>query len=263
MTLTLVVRQTLRESLRNREFPSTVATCCLAFGIAGLLAGWLGGAAGIGLPELLLGVASLTVPFLGLQLGYETLARRREDGRLRLLLAQPVSRPTLLAGSYLAKFLVLGLAICLGLVATMVGHAITGEFVVPEYVVTFAAGALLLGTAYVGLSVGASAASRTTRSGNVTVLGCYLLFLGLWRILPHAIVLLANEMSFPETFPPWVDLVAGLSPSVAFERLFGFYGVWFFEAEQYTSTEFSVAVLLGWALVLPAVGLWRFVRTDL
>lgn len=263
MNVRLVATQLLTESTRNRELPSVAATFFVAFAIVGLVAGWLGGSASIGLSGLLVGAAALSVPLFGLQLGYGTIAPRRVDGRLRLVLAQPVSRRTLVAGSYVAKVVVLAVAIVAGVAGALVGHAITGDPRVPAFLARFVLATLLLGVAYVGLSVGTSAAGRTTRWGNFTIVGCYLLFLGPWRILPYVAVALANGMAFPPTFPAWADLVAGLSPSVAFERLFGFYGYRFFTASAYTSRGFSVAVLLGWSLLPPALGLWRFVRTDL
>lgn len=264
MSSRLVARQVLRESLRNREALGLVVFSCLAFGVVGLVVGVVGALPEpFGLRQLLLAVAVLFVPIVSLQVGFETIADRRQDGRLRLLLAQPVSRPALVLGSYVGKVLVLAGALLAGVLAALGAHAVAGEPEVPAYVGEFLLATILLGTAYVGLAIGTSAASRTTRWGTVTILGCYLLFLGPWRILPHAVVIARNGLRMPETFPPWVDLVAGLSPTVAFERLFDVHGAWFFVAERYTSPRFSVAVLLGWALLVPAVGLWRFVRTDL
>lgn len=269
MTVRLVARQVLRESVRNRDFPTVVAAISTLFCVGGGLAGYLVPRSELlDFSHVLLGAAVVAVPFFGLQLGYQTVGRRREDGRLRLLLAQPISRSTFVAGSYAGKLVVLAVAIVFGVGGALVGHAITGDVVVPEFLTRFALATLLLGAAYVGISVGLSAAFRTTRWADGALLLVFLLSLGPWRILPHAAFVASKgiatrEIVLPATFPAWVDLVAGLSPTVAFERLLGFHGMYVFTAEQYTSTQFSIAVLLCWALLAPALGIWRFGRTDL
>lgn len=263
MNLALVVKQSLREAVRGHQVTVLAAMFGIVFGAVGLLVGSFDPGNTDSLRDLLLVATALVVPLVCLMLGNPVVAKKREDGRLRLLLGQPIARQTFVLGSYVANAIVLAAASVLGLAAALAGHAVLGGVAVPAFAGPLAIGTIGLGTAYLGLAVGISAASSTTKWATLNMLGIYLLLVGLWRIVPYFAVFASNGFSFPEGIPAWADLLAGLSPSVAFERLFGFYGVEFATAQSYTSTEFSVAVLLGWTVAVPAVGVWRFVRTDL
>lgn len=264
MSWLLVARQTIRESVRGKELASLVALFVLMFGSVGMLvANGSSGDATDALLDILLIAGGLIVPIAGLMLGQPLISAKREDGRLRLLFGQPISRTSLVLGSYVATILVLAASLSAGVAAATLGYLALGGDLAAEELGAFLAGTIGLGVAYLGFAVAASAASRTTRWATFNMLGVYLLFLGIWRMAPHGVLFFANGLSFPDEIPPWVDLLSGLSPSVAFERLFGFDGLGFFVAEHYTDPAFSVAVLVAWAVVLPAIGLWRFHSLDL
>lgn len=262
MSVRLVARATLRESNRGMELPLLVAMFAALFAVVGVLSGASSGSVG-DLVDILAAVCALVVPIVGLMLGQPAIAAKREDGRLRLLFGQPIGRTGYLAGTYLAKAIVLLLALAAGVIGAIVAFVGVGGSFAVDPVLRLAAWTALLGLAYLGLAVAFSATSRTTRWATFNMLGLYLGLVFVWRLAPHLVLLLGNGLSFPETVPPWVDLVSGLSPSVAFERLLGFNGVEFFEATNYTSTEFSLAVLAVWIVLIPALGCWRFVSTDL
>lgn len=262
MSVFLVARLALRESHRGRELPLLLAMYGLLFGLIGALVGF----STDGPEELvaILGaVTALTLPIVGLMLGQPTVAARREDGRLRLLFGQPISRTSLVVGMYLAKALVVVAAFGIGVLATMIVFTAVGGSLDVGSILRFGVWGCLLGLAYLGIAMAFSAASETTRWSTFNMLGLYLALVFVWRLAPHLVLLATNGLSFPETIPPWVDLVSGLSPSVAFERLLGFNGFEFFEASHYLSTEFSLAVLAGWIIVIPLLGILRFRSADL
>lgn len=263
MSWFLVARQSVRESVRSRELLSLVALFGLMFGAVGLLVATnSSGDATDDLVNILLVASGMIVPIAGLMLGQPAISAKREDGRLRLLFGQPISRTELVVGSYVGNAIVLAASLCAGVAATVVGYLVLGGTLDGQQVGAFLLGSIGLGVAYLGFSIAASAASRTTRWATFNMLGVYLLFIGIWRMGPHAVLFFSNGMTFPDEIPAWVDLIAGLSPSVAFERLFGFDGIEFFEASSYTSPEFSVAVLVVWAVVFPVIGLLRFRSID-
>lgn len=262
MTWSLVVRATLRESNRGRELPLLVGMFAALFAVVGLLVGTASGVTGE-LVDVLAVVCGLVVPIVGLMLGQPAIAAKRQDGRLRLVFGQPVGRTGFLLGTYLAKAVVLVVALAAGVVGGVVAFVAVGGSLEVDPVGGLLAWTALLGLAYLGLAIAFSAASRTTRWATFNMLGLYLALVFVWRLAPHLVLLASNGFSFPGTIPAWVDLVSGLSPSVAFERLLGFHGFAFFEATQYTSTAFGLAVLAVWILLVPALGLWRFVSTDL
>lgn len=260
----LVAKQSVRESFRSRELLSLVALFGLMFGAVGLLVGNnSSGNATDDLVDILLVASGLIVPIAGLMLGQPAISAKREDGRLRLLFGQPISRTALVLGSYVGNVIVLAASLCAGVAAAVVGYLALGGGLDVQQIGAFLLGSIGLGVAYLGFSIAASSASRTTRWATFNMLGVYLLFIGIWRMGPHAVLFFSNGMTFPGEIPGWADLVAGLSPSVAFERLFGFDGIEFFEASSYTGAEFSVVVLAAWALVFPMIGLLRFRSADL
>lgn len=268
MSTRLVARQTLREAYRNRWLPAVVVLFGLLFGLFGLFFGWYaakgGGEAGTLLVFAVL-AASILVPAVGSIVGHGAVAGQREDGRLRLVLGQPISRRDVVVGAYAANAVVLLVAICVAGAAAALGTAVAGVTPPVEDLGRFVLGTCLLGLSYLGIAIAASATFRRTDTTAMVAFGSVLLFLLFWRLLPDAVLLVADVLELSVTRGPWADLVAGLSPSVAYERLLapvvpldGLLG-----SRYYDSVEFGAAVLGFWIVVVPALALWRFRSTDL
>lgn len=269
MTWRLLARQYLRESIRSREFPGYVAVFGVIFALLGLLyARVLGGGDGsttdfLTLPILL---SIVLVPTVGLLLGQGLVAGRREDGRLRLLLGQPVSRTGLVVGGYVAAATVLLTTLAVAGAATVAVIVVSGAPFAVALFVRFVLLAMGLGLAYLGIGVAISATLRRTSATTLATFATFLVFVIFWRFVPTGVVYVANGFEPPATAPPWADLVGGVSPSVAYEYLVDA----FFEVEgvpdgpaHYDDPLLYVLVLLWWAVVVPWLAVRRFNATDL
>lgn len=269
MSWSLLARQYLRESIRSREFPGYVGVFGVLFALLGLLyARVLAGGGGsttdfLTLPILL---SIVLVPTIGLLLGQGLVAERREDGRLRLVLGQPVSRTDLVVGGYVAAAVVLLTTLAVAGAATVAVIVVSGA---PFAVALFARFVLLamgLGLAYLGIGVAISATLRTASATTLATFATFLVFVVFWRFAPTGAAYVANGFRPPATSPPWADLVGGVSPSVAFEYLVDA----FFDVEgvpsgpdHYENPLIYLFVLLWWAVVVPWLAVRRFNATDL
>lgn len=265
MSILLITRQALRDSYRGRELLVTSLLFAVVFGVmSAIVTAQIAGNITQDITKGLRLTASVLVPVTVLSIGQPVVAGRREDGRLRLVFGQPVSRVAVVLGTYLAKLCVIVVMLLVGLVVAVGIPVSQGRIVSIGAVATFAAKTLLLAVAYLSIAVGFSASSRSTRWSTLAMFGVFLGFLLVWRFLPYAYFLLSDGPFLRKAYPAWVDLVTGLSPSVAYERLVGFYGPPApFKATAYISPQFSLGVLGLWTVVPLAVGIWRFVSTDL
>lgn len=269
MNWPLVARQHLRESWRSRELPAYAAVFAVLFGALGAFYARVvvadGGGTGVflSLPVLL---SIPLVPVVGILLGGDTVAGPREDGRLRLVLGQPVSRSDVVVGGYAAKAAVLLVTLAAAGVATLLVTALLGATFPVDVLGRFLLLAAALGVAYLGIAVAAGATLRTTSETTVAKFAAFLLLVVFWRFFPGGVAYAVNGFEPLATTPPWVDLATGLSPSLAFEYLVDA----FLDAENvpsgpthYDDPLIYVAVLAFWSVVVPALAVWRFNATDL
>lgn len=269
MSWLLVARQRLRESWRGREFPSYVVVFAGLFAAIGAFYARVVAPGGGGTSQFLTLPVLLSIPLVpavGILLGNDVVAAPREDGRLRLVLGQPLSRTDVAVGGYAAKALVLLVGFAAAGAATLLVTALLGTTFPVAVLARFLLLAAALGVAYLGIAVAASATFRTTGATTRATFGAFLLFVVFWRFVPDGIAFAANGFEPLAATPPWVDLANGLSPSIAFEYLVDA----FLEAESvpsgpthYDEPLIYVGVLLWWGVVLPALATWRFNVTDL
>lgn len=269
MSWLLVARQRLRESWRRRELPGYVVGFAMLFGALGafysrvVVSGGRGTSAFLTLPVLL---SIPLVPAVGILLGDDLVAGPREDGRLRLVLGQPVSRTDVVVGGYAAKALVLLSTLVGAGLATLLVTALLGTGFPVGVLARFLLLAMGLGVAYLGIAVAADATLRTTSGSTAAKFALFLVFVVFWRFLPDGLAYAANGFQPLATSPPWADLLAGLSPSVAFEYLVDA----FLEVENVPDgpTHFDdpliyVGVLLWSSVAVPVLAILRFNATDL
>ncbi|MEM1268567.1 MAG: DUF3526 domain-containing protein [Bacteroidota bacterium] len=126
------------------------------------------------------------LPLLALALGYDLTASERERGTLRLILAQPISRRTPLAGKLLARG---GLLALLVVAATTAGFMLAGGGFGRWALWT--AAALLYGLFWLGLAAAVDARGRSAASNAVVLAVCWL---GLGVVFPAAVTLLAGQV---------------------------------------------------------------------
>ncbi|MEO0557200.1 MAG: DUF3526 domain-containing protein [Bacteroidota bacterium] len=126
------------------------------------------------------------LPLLALALGYDLTASERERGTLRLVLAQPLLRRTLVAGKLLARG---GLLALLVIAATTAGFVASGGGLGPWALWT--AATLLYGLFWLGLAAAVDARGRSAAANAVVLAVCWL---GLGVVFPAAVTLLAGQV---------------------------------------------------------------------
>lgn len=266
MNWPLVLRKDLRDAADQYLLHTGVGTFGLLFGAVAWFA-TRGPATPMPLVEgPLFWVSSVLVPAFALMSANETIAAKRADGRLRLVFGLPISRLDVVVGSYLGRALVIAASLLAGVATAAVVVQFRGDTLLEAATLGFAALTLLLGLAYLGIAVGLSAALRSTKWVTVLVFAIFLAFAFVWRFVPTGVVYAANGMELPATMPDWAELVAALSPSVAYENLMRAYvfagpapdpAAWFLEPWV------NAVVLAAWAVLVPLFGYRRFDGTDL
>lgn len=269
MSWRLVARQGVRESWRNWELPGTIIAFALIFGLIGY---WTGPAAlgsgndGSALFGLLAGTMLVLVPATAVTIAHDDVAGRREDGRLRLLLGQPISRRSIVLGQYLATVVTIVSAV---LVAVSTGLFIAsvraGELAPPEMAATLVGAGVLMGLSYLGIGIAISTALKTTNFSGTLAFAAFLGFTFVWQVLPRSLLWVVDRFVDVPSNPWWLVYVDTMSPVLATGRLIA--PGTSYEAlagtDDVTVTAFAGVVLCWWIVVLPMLALMRFERTDL
>jgi len=156
---------------------------------------------GLAMPRGFLGIAasmlvsmmSYFAPIMGLALGCDAISGEREKGTLKITLAQPVFRDTVINGKFLAALLAISLAtlitssVSIGGSVLVLGITPTGEDV--ARLVLFMVFSILFAMTYYGIAAFLSTVSkRTTQS---VILGVVL-----WAVFTFVIPIVASLVAF-------------------------------------------------------------------
>lgn len=233
----------------------------------------------------------LYVPLVTLIAAYLAVVGERRSGSLRVLLSYPFTRREVVAGKLLgrsvvtlltlsAAFLVMG-----GLTVVLYGSLPVAKFLAVVGVV------VLFGLSFTGIAVGISAATGSRETALALAIGSFLVFFVFWNGLASGLYYLVYG-SLPGLEPaPWYFLAERLSPLEAYRVLLDgildsfvepLVGVGLEDLPADVTPEelravnrvsgdmpfylrdwFTGLVLVAWAVVPPALGYWRFERSDL
>lgn len=163
--------------------------------------------------------AAMLVPVVALVAAYLAIAGERESGSIRILLGLEPRRGTVVLGKFLgrAAVVVVGLSAGFALAAVPTALAYGGLPVVAFTGIVVLTCAL--GTAFVGLAVGVSAAAPTRGRAMTLGIAAYLSLALLWDLLPQGAHLVVEGSAPAGSVPPWFVLLQGLSPSGAYSAL--------------------------------------------
>lgn len=179
-------------------------------GQVGLAQGFLG-AAGRNLVTMM----GYFAPIMGLALGVDAISGEKEKGTLKITLAQPVFRDTLINGKFLAAFFAISLATLIASLVEVGGSVLalgitpTGEDV--ARLMLFLLFSILFAMTYYGIATFLSTVSRrTTHSVIVGVV--------IWAVFAFVIGVVASVVAsalVPISFPGFRagNATAGLSPT--------------------------------------------------
>jgi len=127
------------------------------------------------------------LPFLVLAFSFDLTASERETGTLRMLLAEPVSLPTLVRGKVLARGALIAMLV---VAASLMGFIITGDFDPVRFALWLAA-ALLYAAFWFALAVVVNAFGRSAAANAVTLATGWLVFVVL---IPTLVNLVASSL---------------------------------------------------------------------
>jgi ABC-2 type transport system permease protein len=223
------------------------------------------------------GPVAIFIPIVAIAASYRSIAGERQSGSLKVLLSLPNNRAHVVVGKFLGRSGVVALALLVGFGMGLVTTAIlAGDIKVTEYLV-FVLASLLLGFAFVSISVGVSAFTASTSRAAYGAFGIFFVFQFLWDVIVTAFVYVANGFSLPgrgEQLPDWVsnvsDLLYVVDPTSAYQQ-----GViWTVrrisentqnqgaDAPFYAQDWFGFVFLLLWIALPLAVGYRRFESSD-
>lgn len=205
------------------------------------------------------------LPLVALQFGYDRIAKARETGEIRLLLAPPHSRRDLLVGTFLGRVAFLALSVIVGFLTAL------GVFVatvgVPAAGPTLGGlgAALALGVTFVAIALGISASVSTAGRGGVLAVAAFFLFLAFWNALPRAVRFVLNGFEFPAgAAPEWVAIFVETSPLAAYRNLVAATLPDVAAPDVVTATPLAATLLIvAWTVLPLVVGFVRLQRSDL
>jgi ABC-type transport system involved in multi-copper enzyme maturation permease subunit len=268
-----IARKDFMDAIRNRRLLGMIATFLLVgAGYGVVLDNTSGSAFAVGVFTLL----SLLGPIVALSLAQHSIVGKRESGELAVLLGLPFSRRDVVLGTALGRTGVIALTLLATYFGAIVVGAVTGAGIAPRLLAGGFGVALVLGIVFVGLTVGISAATKSTSIASVGSFGLFLLFvLKLWIGIPYAVLFVTNDFSLPATEPEWVAAFGQLSPFAALRNaveplLPDLAGGFFLAAGSvpaeppiYQQPAIATVAVLAWIVVPVAIGYWRFSNVDL
>ncbi|MFA9416024.1 ABC transporter permease subunit [Natrinema sp. HArc-T2] len=228
------------------------------------------------------------LPVAALIAGYMAVVGERRSGSIKILLGLPPNRTDVVVGKLLGRMGVVGLAVGLAfLVSLVLGAALFGSIPLIDWL-GFAAVSLLFGLTFVGLAVGVSASVSTRGKSMALVVGLYMVFVALWELLTAGPYYLIYDEAVPVEAETWYLVLEQFNPLFAYSNVassilensvypFRFqYGLQEMQAAGMTPVErypgdapfylqdwFGVVVMLCWLVVPVAIGYYRFRRTGL
>lgn len=270
--LPLFVREDVRDAIRERQFHVLAGLYLLLSLLVTYNAGRSSGGEE-GVVDPLLPMFALFTPLLALGFFAPVVVGRRTDGALKVVLGLPISRATVVLGTFVGRSVVICAAVVAALVAAVPVALFQGTGVDPVRFVGTVLLLSLLGATFTALAVGVSAVARTTTRATAAAVGLFVLFFfELWASLPRAVLYVRHGFSMPETTPEWVAFVEALNPVAAYTNLLaGLFpdlnaGTLVRPPEDpalYERPAFALGVLLAWIVVSVALGYHRFRSTDL
>jgi ABC-2 type transport system permease protein len=122
-------------------------------------------------------INALLLPIIAIVMAYASVAGERDSGSIKLLLSLPHSRLDVVVGKVVGRSVVVIVPVLIGFAIAAVSFVLTPIVFVPERFVAFTLLTALLGTIFVALAVGISAAARSARQAMIGTVAVYVITL--------------------------------------------------------------------------------------
>ncbi|WP_284012663.1 ABC transporter permease [Halobaculum litoreum] len=221
---------------------------------------------------------SLLVPLIGVVIAYNSIVGERTTGSIKLLLSLPHSRSDVVFGKVLGRATALGVPVAVSFVLPALVALVTPLSLELGVYLGYLLFTVVLGTAFVALAVGFSAAVDSQRIAVAGPVVVYLLSGPVWSVvqLPLQFFLAGQQ------FPGWLPLDSSgvfrlirlVNPIESFKILTVEFVNGYLLAAGQAGTEAAgryavqvevaaLAMLAAWILLPPLLGLIRFEDADL
>ncbi|WP_435348116.1 ABC transporter permease subunit [Haloarchaeobius sp. HRN-SO-5] len=281
MKLALVARKDFEDAVRDRALHVTAGV----FALFGLGIGYAysdrptaAGADPAQLVTLLVLTGLFLVPIVALLLSQNDIVGKRRDGELKVLLGLPISRESIVLGTFLGRVAVVAVVVATLFVVSHLVAVVT--FAPVDLELSMVAFVLLLvfGVVFVGIGTAISATVRSPTSASGLTVGLFLLFvMPLWNFIVSRLVYVVNGFEQAATYPDWAFALENAEPFNAARNLFagsynelgqGFslFGGPYPQPSRvvfYHEPAFGAVVLLAWLVVPLGLGYLRFREADL
>jgi ABC-2 type transport system permease protein len=279
MSWQAVAQKDFRDAIRSRLMIA-VAVLFVAFtggGVAlGSAFGFDSGAVVFLILNVFLRGSSIFIPLVAIGIAYRAIAGERDSGSLKILLSLPNSRLDVVAGKFLGRSAVVGVAIVIGFIAMLLATAITFDGDIPaDVILMFMLASLLLGIVFVSLAVGVSASSDSTFMAAISGFGLFVIFRFAWGGIVLLLRYAANGFELPSIGaapPEWAQVLNVVNPMQGWRQATEWLLRRVSEQQQaqqtavdafYLEPWFGFVVLLLWIVVPLAIGYYRFESADL
>lgn len=207
-------------------------------------------------------VAMFAVPLTAGTVTHEAVPRNVASGRVRLTLSLPHSRRAFLAGVGAARLALVTAVFCLAVAAGAAVYLLRGGPLNALRLGWLVAATVLLGAAFVAVTLAVTARSRSTALAAAASYGFFLLAFTWPAAVALGRVLLAGQfgVAVPEST---ADAVAQLSPVFAFRDAMAAVGATGGVAPGPLPAWACLLVLAAWAAVGFGIAEVRFSRVDL
>lgn len=262
----VIVVKEFRDCLRNRW----VLAVTLIFAAFALVIAYFGAAqqGAVGFRGIEVTIASLVslviylVPLIALILGFDAIVGERERGSLDLLLSMPLTRVELLLGKFLGLSAALACATLIGFGAAGVWLVLAGPAGAFYHYFGFMLSAVLLGMAFLSLSVMVSVFATDRGRASGAAIAVWFFFVLVYDLLLLGGLVVTGGRIGAEAFP----YLLLLNPADVFRilNIFGmdevrtWYGLTTIFPEQLASPALLGIVMSGWIAAPLALAAWRF-----
>ena len=219
------------------------------------------------------GLVTTLIPLIALVVSYSAVVGERESGSLKLLLSLPHSRAEVVFGKVLGRSAAISVPVLVGfLLPGLLLVVVPGVTFRPGYYIGYTLLTVFLAAVFVAIAVGFSAAMSSQRLAVAGAVGIYFLFVPLWGLIQFPLRLYFGLGGGPSWLPisgtSLLDFLQLLNPTGSFKIVVNAFmaGSLFASTQGVRSVDMqiaAIAMLIGWLLVPPLLGLWRFEQADL
>jgi len=191
------------------------------------------------------------IPIIGLMLGYATIIGEIEKGSMGSLLSHPVTRNEIILGKFLGLGSVISTTIFIGfgiagvIIAINISNPDVGLYIL------FIVASILLGLAFMSLSLFFSSFFKKRSSAMVGVIMLWIFFNMFWGFLMFGLLIFTTSGGL--STPDWFHQLQLLNPTVAYSYI----------NQNFIENHWIILSLIAWSIIPMILAFLIFKRRDI